>query len=115
MTGKEFEIFLQHLLTARGFNVKGVYHGNDGGVDLVAKKNKEIYSIQAKKRKNTKKRIDRSAISDAVSGIKFRDCTRAMTITNSYFTKVAKEYARKTECVLIDRDILAEWIYELDS
>ncbi len=37
MTGTEFEIFLKHLLTARGFTVKNVWHGNDGGVDLVAR------------------------------------------------------------------------------
>lgn len=114
MTGKEFEIFLEHLLTARGFKVKNVYHSNDGGVDLVAKKNKDTYSIQAK-RYNQRKKVDRRAITDAIAGMKYRDCTKAMAITNSYFTKAAKEYGGKTGCILIDRDILAEWIHRLDS
>lgn len=111
MTGSEFEIFLRHLLTARGFTVKNVWHSNDGGVDLVAKLDDKTYSIQAKRYSGHK--ADRRVITDAVAGITFRNCTHAMAITNSYFTKAAIEYAQKTGCELVDRDTLAEWIYEL--
>lgn len=114
MTGTEFEIFLKHLLTARGFTVKGIWHGNDGGVDLVAKLGDKIYSIQAK-RHSSRNKPGRRAITDAVAGITYRKCTHAMAITNSYFTKAAIEYARKTGCELVDRDVLAEWIYELQD
>lgn len=113
MSGKEFEIFLKHLLTARGYTVKNVWHGSDGGVDLVAKKDDQIYSIQAKRYKN--KKVDRRAVTDAVAGITYRKCTHAMAITNSYFTKQATEYARETNCQLIDRDALARWVYELQE
>jgi len=113
MSGKEFEIFLKHLLTARGFTVKDVWHGNDGGVDLVAKIDDKIYSIQAKRYRD--KKADRRAITDAVAGITYRNCTDAMAITNSYFTKAAIEYAGKTGCELIDRDILAKWVFELQG
>lgn len=109
MTGKEFEIFLKHLLMARGFTVKNVWHGNDGGVDLVAKIGEKTYSIQAK-RYNARRKADRRAVTDAVAGIQYRDCTHAMAITNSYFTKAAAEYAKKTGCKLVDRDLLAGWI-----
>jgi len=114
MSGKEFEIFLKHLLTARGYTVKNMWHGNDGGVDLVAKLGEKTYSIQAK-RYNNRHKVDRRAITDAVAGIKFRNCTHAMAITNSYFTKAAKEYAQKTNCELVNRDALARWIFELQE
>lgn len=84
MTGTEFEVFLKHLLTARNFKVKNIWHSNDGGVDLVAKLGDKIYSIQAKRYNNHK--ADRRAITDAVAGITYRNCTHAMAITNSYFT-----------------------------
>jgi hypothetical protein len=35
-----------------------------------------------------------------------------MVVTNSYFTRGAKQLAHSTGCELIDRDILAEWILD---
>lgn len=112
MTGREFELFLAQLLIARGFNVDKVFHGNDRGVDILASKNSERYSIQAKRYRG--RSVGRDAITDAVAGKQYHDCMQAMAITNSYFTKTAKEYAKKTKCILVDRDELASWVSALD-
>jgi restriction system protein len=111
MSGEEFEIFLKHLFTFRGYEVQHTGRSNDGGVDLVVKKGKEKISIQAKRYTG---KADRRAITDAVAGMKLHNCTHAMAITNSRFTKPAIEYAKKTDCRLIDRDGLAKWISELN-
>lgn len=112
MTGKEFELFLGTVLTARGYTVKKISHSRDGGVDIIARKHDDTYSIQAKRYKAGKK-ADRRAITDAVAGITYAKCTRAMAITNSYFTKAANEYAHATKCILIDRDELGKWLVDL--
>lgn len=114
MSGKEFEVFLGTVLTARGYMVKKIAHSQDGGVDIIARKDKETYSIQAKRYKAGHK-ADRRAITDAVAGIKYANCTHAMAITNSYFTKAALEYAQKTGCTIIDRDELGKWLVELSE
>lgn len=114
MTGKEFELFLGTILTARGYTVKKIFHSRDGGVDIIARKDNETYSIQAKRYKAGKK-ADRRAITDAVAGITYAKCTHAMAITNSYFTKAATEYAHATKCILIDRDELGKWLIELSE
>ena len=35
-----------------------------------------------------------------------------MVVTNSVFSRPAKELAADNNCVLIDRDTLAEWIFD---
>jgi len=80
---------------------------NDYGVDLIIDKDKERIAVQVKRSKN---QITRKAISDAVAGMKYYHCTKAMVVTNSKFTEDAREFARGTECVLVDRAILQQWL-----
>jgi len=42
--------------------------------------------------------------------MKYYNCTKAMVVTNSEFTEDAREFARGTECILIDRTILQQWL-----
>ena len=42
--------------------------------------------------------------------MKYYNGTKAMVVTNSKFTADAREFARGTECILIDRTILQQWL-----
>ena len=112
MTGDEFEHYLQGLLMYRGYNVRITKRSGDLGVDLIASGNNEKFAIQVKRYTS---KVPRTAISDAVGGMSHYGCNKAMVITNSYFTPGAITLAQSTGCILIDRDILANWIIEFQK
>ena len=112
MSGIEFERYLKKLLSFQGYSVSIIGGSGDLGVDLIASRGPERIAIQVK-RYNTK--ISRRAISDAVAGMQHYRCNRAMVITNSHFTPGALVLARSTNCTLVDRDTLGQWIVELQS
>ena len=112
MTGIDFERYLQKLLTTQGYSVSMTQASGDLGVDLVALRSGDKIAIQVK-RYNTK--VSRRAISDAVAGMQHYRCTKAMVITNNYFTPGAVTLARSTGCMLVDRDTLASWIVEFQN
>ena len=40
-------------------------------------------------------------------------CDAAMVITNSYLSQAALDFANSVGCKVVDRDILAEWILQV--
>ncbi|HEV2045853.1 MAG TPA: restriction endonuclease [Chthoniobacterales bacterium] len=112
MTGIEFEAYLKKLLSSQGYSVTIIGGSGDLGVDLIASRGAERIAIQVKRYNS---RISRRAISDAVAGMQHYRCNRAMVITNSHFTPGALMLARSTNCSLVDRDVLARWIVELQA
>lgn len=113
MSGIEFEHYLQRLLMHLGYQVQITKGSGDLGVDLIATGNNEKYAIQAKRYENAK--VSRRAISDAVAGMAYYGCNKAMVITNNYFTPDAITLAQSTGCILIDRNTLAKWIVEYQN
>lgn len=111
MSGIDFENYVADLLKARGFKVEVTPPSGDFGVDLIAKKDEEIYAVQVK-RYGPRKKVGRSAISDALGGIHHYHATKAMVITNSFYTRNAKFMARTTGTELVDRETLSKWIRE---
>lgn len=109
MTGMEFELYLEKLLSARGFQVELTQATGDLGVDLIATREEDIVAIQVKRSSSN---VSRRAVSDAVAGMHHYQCTEAMVITNSYFTSGAIQLADSTGCILVDRDMLSSWIVE---
>lgn len=112
MSGVEFEIYLKKLLNSRGYSVSIIGGSGDLGVDLIASRSAERVAIQVKRYSGA---VSRRAISDAVAGMQHYRCNRAMVIASSHFTPGALTLARSTNCTLIDRDTLAEWILELQT
>jgi restriction system protein len=112
MSGIDFERYLQRLLEARGYVVQCTPASNDFGVDLVASSNRQRIAIQVKRSRN---RISRRAVSDAVAAKTHYGCNSAMVITNNYFTRGAAILAQSTDCSLVDRSALAEWIKEFQE
>ena len=112
MSGVEFEQYLQRLLNHRGFSVSMTQATGDLGVDLIVSLRADKFAVQVKR---SRSKISRRAVSDAVAGIQHYRCNRAMVITNNYFTRGAITLARSTNCTLVNRDLLAQWIVELQN
>jgi HJR/Mrr/RecB family endonuclease len=112
MSGVEFEQYLQSLLNHRGYSVSMTQATGDLGVDLVASLRADKFAVQVKR---SRSKISRRAVSDAVAGMQHYRCNRAMVITNSHFTRGAITLARSTNCILVNRDLLAQWILELQN
>lgn len=107
MPGHEFEHYVAQLMEHHGFRTTVTKGSGDLGVDIIAHKEAYSYSVQCKRYNDN---ISRTAVSDAVAGRQHYRCTHAMVVTNRYFTTGAVELAKSTECILIDRAKLAQWV-----
>ena len=105
-----FEEYVAKLLDHRGYTTQVVGQAGDMGVDVIARRGPEKYAVQVKR---YSKPVSRTAVSDAVAGKAYHGCNAAMVVTNNYFTAGARALALATNCQLVDRDTLAEWIAEL--
>jgi restriction system protein len=107
MPGHQFEQYVARLMQEQGYSTTVTKGSGDLGVDIIAQKNGVRYAVQCKRYGSN---IPRTAISDAVAGKQHYKCTQAMVVTNQYFTQGATELARSTQCILIDRALLASWV-----
>lgn len=107
MSGHHFEHYVAALLEHQGFETTVTKGSGDLGVDVIATKGDLRYAVQTKRYTGA---IPRTAVSDAVAGMHHYRCNAAMVVTNSRFSEGAKQLARSSGCVLVDRDTLAEWI-----
>lgn len=109
MKGEEFEEYVAELLKFRGYKTKTTPRSGDYGVDIIASKDGVKTAVQIKR---YTRKLDQKPIREAVTGmaVKQYGCTKAMVITNSTFTTAAKFLASENNCILVDREQLAEWI-----
>lgn len=109
MTGEEFEEYVAELLRFQGYKIRMTPRSGDYGVDIVAAKDGIKVAVQIKR---YSKKLDQKPIREAVTGMAVRQygCTKAMVVTNSTFTKAAEFLANESNCELIDREKLGEWI-----
>jgi len=110
LNGTEFERYLFKIFETKGYSVSLTGQSGDLGVDLIAEKGEEKIAIQAKRWSS---HVSRRAVSDVVAGATHYGCNKCMVITNLYYTGGAKELAKSTGCILVDRDTLAVWINEM--
>lgn len=103
MTGEQFEGFLKTVFEKKGYKVSLTKATGDQGIDLILTKNSSRIGVQAKCYNGM---VSNSAIQQVVAGLKFHNCVVGMVITNSYFTKSAKELAKVNNINLWDRDKL---------
>ncbi len=107
MEGLHFEHYVARLLRHLGYRTHVTPGSKDYGVDVVAARAGERFAIQVKRYKS---KVSRRAVSDAVGAMKHYNCNRCMVVTNSYYTDDAYLLARANDCILVDRDELAQWI-----
>ena len=98
--GYEYERFAALELGRRGFRrIKPTPASRDYGVDLLGEYNGERWAIQCKYYTHP---VDGSAVQEAVAGMAYYDCQRAMVITNASFTPAARELAQANGVELLE-------------
>ena len=98
MTGIEFERFVGKLFISMGYEITFTSASGDQGTDIIAKKDRDKVSVQVKR---YKKSVGNSAVQEAISGAHYHSCNKACVVTNSIFTKSAKELAKRSKTELI--------------
>ncbi|MBP2196811.1 restriction endonuclease [Pantoea cypripedii] len=107
MDGFQFEDFLVEIFQTMGYDVKETKRTQDQGADLFVTRFGKNMVIQAK---NYSGSVGNSAVQQVISAKTFYGCDEAMVVTNSYFTKSAKELADSATVRLIDRDELQNYL-----
>ncbi len=108
MTGDEFKRRLGLLFEKRGYRVEYVgSHRGDYGADLVLEKDNVRTVVQAKRHAHY---IDGGAVKEAYTARNMYNATRAMVVTNNYFSRPAKVLAKTNDVELWDREELAKRI-----
>lgn len=100
MNGLEFECYVADLLYRQGYSNVSLTEQFDYGVDIVAEKDGIRWGIQTKRYSGL---VKAAAVRQVVTGLRLYGCDRGMVITNSTFSRVAKQLAEGNDCVLIDR------------
>lgn len=107
MDGFQFETFLVEIFQTIGFDVKETKRTADQGADLFVSRFGRNMVIQAK---NYTGSVGNAAVQQAISAKAFYGCDEAMVVTNSYYTKSAKELASTAGVRLIDREGLQSYL-----
>jgi restriction system protein len=107
MEGEDFERYLADLLGRIGYTNIKLTEKYDLGVDIIAHKDGITWGIQAKRYNSM---VGATAVRQVYTALTRYGCDRAMVVTNNIFSRPAKTLAQDTNCVLVDRDILSEWV-----
>lgn len=103
MDGINFEKFLVHLFANMNYKADITQVSNDQGADLIIEKLGERTAVQAKCYSST---VGNTAVQEVTGAKQYYNCTKAMVITNNYFTKSAIELAYVNNVELKDREDL---------
>lgn len=103
MSGEEFEDYLRHKFTKRGYKVEMTPASNDYGADLICTDKNGVLVVQAKR---YEAHVGTAAVQEVTAARDFYEADRCMVVTNNYFTKNAIELADANGVELIDRDEL---------
>ena len=103
MDGLTFEKYLEVLFEKLGYKVERTQYVGDYGADLITTKDGVRTVIQAKRYKN---KVGIKAVQEAVAAKGKYKCTKAMAVTNSFYTKQAIELAWANNVELWNRDQL---------
>lgn len=103
----KFEEYVAMLLRYQGFHNIRLTTKFDYGVDVIAEKDGVRWGVQVKRYSG---QVKADAVRQVVTALIRYSCTRSMVVTNSTFSRPARVLAADNQCVLLDRDILAEWI-----
>ncbi|MBY0149028.1 restriction endonuclease [Neobacillus niacini] len=112
MDGIQFEYYLKELYLSRGYGVEVTSASGDYGADLLLKKNGKKIVAQAKR---YSKDVGIKAVQEVIGARSYFQSDEAWVVSNSYYTKAAKELAQKGNVLLVDRNGLIDFILELNS
>lgn len=100
LSGRAFEKYLQAHFRHLGYRVTLTDYSHDYGADLIVRKRGEKIVVQAKR---YEKNVGIAAVQEAVASVAYYDADRAMVVTNSGFTKSARNLARQNDVELWGR------------
>ncbi|MCH8956422.1 restriction endonuclease [candidate division KSB1 bacterium] len=97
INARQFEYEVASLFSNKGFHTIVTNQTGDDGVDVFAFQNQEKYLIQCKRYSKTKS-IGRSIVDELIGTFtRYKEFTKAILITTSYFTDAAIKAARTTD------------------
>jgi hypothetical protein len=97
--GHEFEEYVKDVFVKLGFEAGVTKKSGDFGADIVMEKNGKKTVVQTKL---YSKPVSLKAVQEIVSAIPFYEAHNGIVVTNSTFTKSAKELAEKNHVKLYD-------------
>ncbi|MBO1627958.1 restriction endonuclease [Bacillus arachidis] len=112
MDGYQFEVYLKALFRELGYRPEVTKQSNDFGADLVLKGKNRIV-IQAK-RYGMKNRVSLRAVQEIYAAQVYYKAQEAWVVTNSVYTRQAKELAEACHVKLIDRVELQKLINKVN-
>jgi restriction system protein len=104
MTGEEFENYLMRILKQHGCVVSGTPKTGDQGADIIARLDKRVIVIQAKRSISP---IGNRAVQEVVAALAYYDGSEGWVVTNSSFTQAARGLADRNGIRLISGAELA--------
>lgn len=110
MEGTEFERYSLFLFEKSGYRGHMTKASGDFGADLILYDEVEKIAVQAKR---YDKPVGVAAVQQAMAGMQFYECDRAMVITNMTYTRQAKQLAARSQVTLLDREDLAEMMQQV--
>ncbi len=98
MSGSDFEYFCANEINKKGWDARVTRGGGDQGIDIIAEKNDFKLVIQCKKYNNP---VGNKAVQEISAGRQHEMADAACVVTNSTFTKSAKELASTNDVHLL--------------
>ncbi|WP_407058329.1 restriction endonuclease [Tigheibacillus jepli] len=112
MDGYQFEAYLKVLFKSLGYRPMVTKKSGDYGADVILKgKNKIV--IQAK-RYGYKHNVGMDAVREVFASKYYYKADEAWIVTNSFFTKQAKELAKSCNVKLLNRYELEKFIVQIN-
>ncbi|MEO6513347.1 MAG: restriction endonuclease [Candidatus Saccharimonadales bacterium] len=112
MDGLAFEEYVAEILRHKGYKNVSLTEYYDWGVDVIAEKDGVRWGVQVKRYAGV---VKADAVRQVVTGLNKYHCARGMVVTNSTYTRQARVLAESNNCVLVDKDMLAEWMVKFQA
>lgn len=112
MSGQQFEEYLEVLFERLGYEPK-LTERFDKGADLILTERGVRTAVQAKCR--AQQRVDVEAVRAVIAAMRPYHCTRAMVVTNGYFSRPAIQTAKENNVQLWDRDYLTNMLLTVNN
>lgn len=110
LDGNAFQDFVAEILKLNGYSdIVVTGRSGDQGGDILAKMGETNLVIQTK-RYSIDRKVTNSAVQEVLGAVGYYGCEKGLVITNSFFTRSAKDLAQVNNITLLDRKILSEHI-----
>jgi restriction system protein len=109
MDDGQFVAYAAELLKVQGYTVHKATRSADWHADLLLTRGKTHLLCRLHHQAG---RVDRKTVVGALAAMHAHGCTRAMVVANQPFTRAARYFARQNDCVLIDREGLANLVLQ---